>query len=566
MHMQLCLQRLEIQSLVISSRHAYPKIREIDPDPDMISIPQEEEQEEQTEAPTSGSIPHTPPLPFPSSSSLPNCVSSLTPKPISSPTTMSHTTSKPRHPPKPKPASSSRLPTRPRTNPPGQDPQKSTNFSHPTPRKNHQSHQEKLQFSEVLVKDLQSQLLALKADLDKAQTLNAQLQSQNNKLSQDLAAAEAKIAALTASHKEEAVAEYQSPNFKDIQKLIATKLVSAMGRKVTNREPKIAKTPSPCPIPQLAKAERRALPCPSLPPLPPAPPPPPPIRFPARTPPTQKVSPLEHLHGISIKQQVNRDPPLTGSQNKPTVISAHSSIVGEIQNRSAHLLAIRADIETKGEFINGLIQKVLAAAYNDIEDVLKFVDWLDIELACLADERAVLKHFKWPERKADALREAAVEYRELKMLEMKIYSYNDDPNIPCESTLKKMASSLDQSERSTQRLIKLRSSVVRFYEDYKIPTDWMLDSGIMSKIKQAWVKLAKTYMKRVRVELEVARNLDRESTQEALLLQVVHFAYRAHQFGGGLDSKTLCCFEEIKQHVAGHSRRSQELVAGIPSS
>lgn len=38
------------------------------------------------------------------------------------------------------------------------------------------------------------------------------------------------------------------------------------------------------------------------------------------------------------------------------------------------------------------------------------------------------------------------------------------------------------------------------------------------------------------------------------------------QFGGGLDSKTLCCFEEIKQHVAGHSRRSQELVAGIPSS
>lgn len=44
---------------------------------------------------------------------------------------------------------------------------------------------------------------------------------------------------------------------------------------------------------------------------------------------------------------------------------------------------IKADVETKGEFINGLIQKVLAAAYTDIEDVLKFVDWLDGELSSL---------------------------------------------------------------------------------------------------------------------------------------------------------------------------------------
>ena len=33
--------------------------------------------------------------------------------------------------------------------------------------------------------------------------------------------------------------------------------------------------------------------------------------------------------------------------------------------------------------INGLIQKVLAAAYTNIEDVLKFVDWLDTELSSL---------------------------------------------------------------------------------------------------------------------------------------------------------------------------------------
>ena len=44
---------------------------------------------------------------------------------------------------------------------------------------------------------------------------------------------------------------------------------------------------------------------------------------------------------------------------------------------------IRTDIETKGEFINDLIKRVVDAAYMDIEDVLKFVDWLDGELSSL---------------------------------------------------------------------------------------------------------------------------------------------------------------------------------------
>jgi hypothetical protein len=38
--------------------------------------------------------------------------------------------------------------------------------------------------------------------------------------------------------------------------------------------------------------------------------------------------------------------------------------------------------------INGLIQKVLAVAYTKIEDVLKFVDWLDIELSSLVISKA----------------------------------------------------------------------------------------------------------------------------------------------------------------------------------
>lgn len=54
--------------------------------------------------------------------------------------------------------------------------------------------QKKLCFTEDLIKDLQSQLVALKEELQKSQSLNLELQSKNDLLVRDLAAAEAKCA------------------------------------------------------------------------------------------------------------------------------------------------------------------------------------------------------------------------------------------------------------------------------------------------------------------------------------------------------------------------------------
>lgn len=54
------------------------------------------------------------------------------------------------------------------------------------------------------------------------------------------------------------------------------------------------------------------------------------------------------------------------------------------------------------------------------------------------DERAVLKHFEWPENKEDALREAAFGYCDLKKLEVEASSFRDDARQPCSTALKKM--------------------------------------------------------------------------------------------------------------------------------
>ncbi|GMP76077.1 hypothetical protein CsSME_00032906 [Camellia sinensis var. sinensis] len=392
---------------------------------------------------------------------------------------------------------------------------------------------EKLDRNETLITNLQSEVLELKSELDKAQSFNTELQSHNSKLSEDLAAAHSKIATLSTTtttpppppppppDQKESGAEYQSHRFKDIQKLIATKLEHSKlkNEAINDGSPtRVLTAPSTKPTPIAVDVQSNVPAC-HLP-LPPHPPPPPPPRprAPGKSAITRKDPPVVESRHMLTKCDRSSNPSGSGNCDKPLIISAHSSIVGEIQKRSSHLLAIKVDIETKGEFVNRLIEEVVGAAYTDIEDVLKFVDWLDNQLSSLADERAVLKHFNWPEKKADAMREAAVEYRGLKLLESEVSSYKDDASVPCEVSLKKMAGLLDKSEHNIQKLIKLRNSVMLSYQHFKIPTNWMLDSGVISK------------------------------------------------FAGGLDSETLCAFEEIRQRVPGHLRGSQELLVGIPSS
>lgn len=60
------------------------------------------------------------------------------------------------------------------------------------------------------------------------------------------------------------------------------------------------------------------------------------------------------------------------------------------------------------------------------------------------DERAVLKHFDWPESKADVFREAAFEYLDLKTLHLEVGSFEDDPQMPCDLSLKRILSQLEK--------------------------------------------------------------------------------------------------------------------------
>ncbi|XP_008783905.2 protein CHUP1, chloroplastic-like [Phoenix dactylifera] len=287
---------------------------------------------------------------------------------------------------------------------------------------------------------------------------------------------------------------------------------------------------------------------------PPPPPPPPPLAKGSRSAAVsvRRVPEVVEFYHSLMRRDSKRESG-SGVPDAPAAANART-MIGEIENRSAHLLAIKTDVETQGDFIGFLIKEVENAAFASIEDVVAFVKWLDEELSFLVDERAVLKHFDWPEHKADAMREAAFGYCDLKKLESEASSFRDDPRQPCASALKKMQSLLEKLEQGVYNLSRVRESATKRYKGFRIPWEWMLETGFVIQIKLASVKLAMKYMRRVSSELETMAGGPEE---EELMLQGVRFAFRVHQFAGGFDVETMRAFQELKDKARSLHKQSQ---------
>ncbi|KAI3452981.1 hypothetical protein Pfo_009644 [Paulownia fortunei] len=351
---------------------------------------------------------------------------------------------------------------------------------------------------------------------------------------------------------------------------IDSQAVSKM--KIAQIEKRAPRVPRPPPAPSGANtnASSRA---PGTPPVPPppqgAPQPPPPPGGPPHPPPppgslsraagsgekVHRAPELVEFYQTLMKREAKKDTSslITTSSNTS---DARSNMIGEIENRSSFLLAVKADVETQGDFVQSLATEVRAATFTNIEDLVAFVNWLDEELSFLVDERAVLKHFDWPEGKADALREAAFEYQDLIKLEKQVSSFTDDPNLPCEASLKKMYKLLEKVEQSVYALLRTRDMAVSRYKEFGIPVDWLLDSGVVGKIKLSSVQLASKYMKRVASELDAMNEPEKEPNKEFFILQGVRFAFRVHQFAGGFDAESMKAFEELRSRA--HTQTVEE--------
>ncbi|KAG2590428.1 hypothetical protein PVAP13_5NG216600 [Panicum virgatum] len=269
--------------------------------------------------------------------------------------------------------------------------------------------------------------------------------------------------------------------------------------------------------------------------------------------------------------------------------AARSDLIGEITKNSPHLVAVQADVDTQGDFVRTLAAEVRDATFASIDDVVAFVAWLDEELSFLVDEQAVQKHFDWPEKRADALRDAAARYQGLLQLEKQISSFVDDGALHRDAGLGKMFSLFEKTEKSVYRFMQERdaadakANLVSRYKEQDIPVGWMSDTGVIVKvragntvqalkshlrcsmIKLACINLAKQYMMRVVSEIDGLGSKNdeqkketglfkrlKEQNREVLLHQGVRFAFRVHQFAGGFTTDSLDTFGELRRrHTDG---------------
>ncbi|RHN81420.1 hypothetical protein MtrunA17_Chr1g0198861 [Medicago truncatula] len=257
---------------------------------------------------------------------------------------------------------------------------------------------------------------------------------------------------------------------------------------------------------------------------------------------------LVEFYQSLMKREAKKDASLLTSSTS-NAADTRSNVIAEIENRSSFLLAVKADVETQGDFVMSLATEVRAASFSKIEDVVAFVNWLDEELSFLSDERAVLKHFDWPEGKSDALREASFEYQDLMKLEKQVSNFTDDPKLPCEDALQKMYSLLEKLEQSVYALLRTRDFAISRYKEFGVPVNWLLDSGVVGKIKLSSVQLANKYMKRIASEIDTLSGPENEPTREFLILQGVRFSFRVHQFAGGFDTESMKAFEELRNNI-----------------
>ncbi|XP_030969587.1 protein CHUP1, chloroplastic isoform X3 [Quercus lobata] len=349
--------------------------------------------------------------------------------------------------------------------------------------------------------DDESEIKLLKKELEVSRARIEPLEKEKQELKQEVSRLKAQISSLRAHNNERKTMLWKKlQNSLDSNYTDASQHKPSIFMSVSEQRPGVPeKTSAGTDIPE-AIAEKKTIKVPNPPPrphsvtpslpkevvkgntAPPTPPPPPlPSKLLAGSRAVRRVPEVMELYRSLTRRDANKDN-RTNPAGTP-VVAFTKNMIGEIENRSSYLSAIKSDVESREEFIKFLVKEVESAAHRDISEVESFVKWLDEELSSLVDERAVLRHFpQWPERKADALREAAFTYRDLRSLESEVSHFEDNPKEPLAQALRRIQALQDRLEQSIDNIERMRESTSKRYRDLLIPWEWMLDTGLIGQI------------------------------------------------------------------------------------
>lgn len=227
-----------------------------------------------------------------------------------------------------------------------------------------------------------------------------------------------------------------------------------------------------------------------------------------------------------------------------------AAVKDELESRSGYVRQINTERDKFGPMILDLARQIADFKASRIEHIQAFLAEVERRLAKLTDERMVLKGERfaalWPERRLDAMREAAALDRELRALLQSM-----DPEGPAwtpksnvKDELLQVVEKFDVVRPQVDARTRSKDEVQRRLDAEKVPFDWSL----LDKIVLVSVGLAKYAMAMMLSAYEdLAQQVGPAAVtrMESVLEKTLRFAFRIHQFAGGFDQETTELFTKL---------------------
>ena len=264
---------------------------------------------------------------------------------------------------------------------------------------------------------------------------------------------------------------------------------------------------------------------------------------------------------ISVYQKLRRAT-LQGSSTRTANVSGNNpgkggaqfrkeDLASELESRSSHIKAIKRDVEKHKSFIEALAKEISNLTPRSMDDLVLFVEKVDEALGILADERAVLKHFEWPEDRMDAFRESSTLYRELRLAK-RTMSMWDRGTRNAKEECQRIEKHLDKVQKRVEALQRTQDADERRFIAHGIP--W--DKSIIMQVQHSALSMGRLYLELKLQEVEtltLAPNNNSQKAAHTQLTTAIRFAFKLHQFASGFDEACLHLFDRIQALFLEHT-------------
>ena len=240
-----------------------------------------------------------------------------------------------------------------------------------------------------------------------------------------------------------------------------------------------------------------------------------------------------------------------GAEPKVALSNGRQGMVDELMARSGRGAAIAAEAEAAAPLVTAAVAQIRALRPSSMDGLGAFLQALDAALASLSDERAVLRRFEaWPESRVDAWREAVAAHRALCELRDAAARW-PLPTSPLSATAaaeeqRRVADFLERLGRRVELLQRTQEADERRFKEHDVP--WSRD--FVDSARLASPRLAEVYMRVALIEasrLTAAGAKGSAKRAHDTLAAAIRFAFRVHQFAGGLTAPAAAAFDEVRE-------------------